>query len=172
MINIGITDGTLESIGFTADNTSEKSSGDQLGKDAFLQLLVAQMKNQDPLQPTSNQEYISELTQFSVLEEIQNLSSVMNNTNAFSLVGKNVIVQPGISSGETVSDKVGGYVEFVQITEGKAQVSIGGVLYDADDVINVVDDEYLSVILGGSNNESADDTVGDEEDASADENIE
>ena len=50
------------------DKTSEvKDSNSSLDKDAFLQLLVAQMKYQDPLEPTSNTEYISQLATFSEL---------------------------------------------------------------------------------------------------------
>ena len=62
-------------------NTNVKSTADansSLDKDAFLQLLVAQMKYQDPLEPTSNTEYISQFTTFSELEQMQNMSSSMD----------------------------------------------------------------------------------------------
>ena len=47
---------------------------DALGKDAFLQLLVTQMKYQDPLDPQDNSEYLSQLAQFSALEQMTNVS--------------------------------------------------------------------------------------------------
>ncbi len=53
----------------------EKKNPNGLDKDAFLQLLVAEMQNQDPLQPTTNTEYISQFATFSELEEMQNMSS-------------------------------------------------------------------------------------------------
>ena len=46
---------------------AEKGSGGEMDKDAFLQLLVAQMKYQDPLEPTSNTEYVSKYATFSEL---------------------------------------------------------------------------------------------------------
>ena len=55
---------------------TKKSSGDDLGKDAFLQLLVAQMQNQDPLEPTDNSKMVAELAQFTTIEELQNLGRV------------------------------------------------------------------------------------------------
>ena len=50
----------------------EKKSG--LDKEAFLQLLVAQMQYQDPLEPMDNTEYVSQLATFSQLEAIQNMT--------------------------------------------------------------------------------------------------
>ena len=124
-----------------------KSKGDQLGKDAFLQLLVAQMQNQDPLEPTDNTQMVTELAQFTTIEEIQNLSSSMDNSNAFTLVGKNVIIEEGKSTDATTTNKVGGFVEYVQVVDGKAKLSIGGKLYDYEDLDTVLDDDYLEGIL-------------------------
>ena len=55
---------------------NEKSNSG-MDKDAFLQLLVAQMKYQDPLEPTSNTEYISQYAQFSQVEALNNMSTTM-----------------------------------------------------------------------------------------------
>lgn len=124
-----------------------KSKGDQLGKDAFLQLLVAQMQNQDPLKPTDNTQMVTELAQFTTIEELQNLSSSMDNSNAFTLVGKNVIIEEGKSTDATTTNKIGGFVEYVQVVDGKAKLSIGGKLYDYEDLDTVLDDDYLEGIL-------------------------
>lgn len=129
----------------------QKSKGDALGKDAFLQLLVAQMQNQDPLQPQDNSQMIAQLAQFTTIEELQNLGSTMDNSNAFSLVGKNVIVEVGKSSEATTTTTVGGYVEFVQIVDGKAKLSIGGELYDYEDLDMVIDELYLDGVLNPQN---------------------
>lgn len=53
------------------------SGKDELGKDAFLQLLVTQLQNQDPLNPTDNTEFVAQLAQFSSLEGITNLNTSM-----------------------------------------------------------------------------------------------
>ena len=46
-------------------NQDRFAKGDELGKDAFLQLLVTQMNNQDPLSPQENGEFIAQLAQVS-----------------------------------------------------------------------------------------------------------
>lgn len=91
---------------------SEVSASDRigsqntLGKDEFLQLLVTQLANQDPLEPMSNEEYITQMATFSQLELLQNmnsnleqsiswsllLSQTINNTMATSLLGREVQV--------------------------------------------------------------------------------
>ena len=70
-----------------------KSTNDSMDKEAFLQLLVAQMQYQDPLQPTSNTEYISQYAQFSQVEQMQNLAATSELGRATSLVGQEVYVK-------------------------------------------------------------------------------
>lgn len=140
-----------------------------LGKDAFLQLLVAQLQNQDPLNPQTNEEFISQLTQFSTLEEMQNMTASLTNSQALGLVGKNVILEVGKSSGLSSTTTVAGYVEFVKMVDGDAKLSINGELYDYADLEYVLDDAYLSGIMNGgttgdatTDSEATDDTQTEE----------
>lgn len=143
-----------------------------LGKDAFLQLLVTQLQYQDPLNPQTNQEFIAELTQFSTLEEMQNMTGTLTNAQALGLVGKNVILEVGKSEGIGSTTTVAGYVEYVKMVEGNAKLSIKGELYDYADLEYVMDDAYLSGILGGGN---TNDTVSNGDastEGSTDDNVE
>ncbi|MBQ7972777.1 MAG: hypothetical protein IJ291_04940 [Lachnospiraceae bacterium] len=125
----------------TSTSTTEKTtSNNSMDKEAFLQLLVAQMKYQDPLQPTSNTEYISQYATFSELEQMQNMSSNMTLSRASELVGKEVLVESTSDSGKTT--QVQGKVESVVYQSNKAFLSIDGALYSIDDVKYVIDDEY------------------------------
>lgn len=132
-----VKDGTVEQ---TKTNTSKKSNG-EMGKDEFLQLLVAQMKYQDPLEPTDNTQYVSQLATFSSLEQMQNLNQTAVNSQAFGLVGNEVIMETTTSSGST--SYIQGTVDYVTITGNKAYVSINDKLYPADDLYTVVGNDYI-----------------------------
>ncbi len=136
-----VKDGKIEkntAIESTAKDTTGTSN---LGKDAFLQLLVAQMRYQDPLNPTSDTEYISQLAQFSQLEQLQNLASTNENTQMFSMVGKEVCVSVENSDG-TLSYKQG-TVSGVTVSGGKAYLTVDGSLYDSEHLIEIYEDGYL-----------------------------
>jgi flagellar basal-body rod modification protein FlgD len=107
----------------------------ELGRDSFLQLLVTQLENQDPLEPLQNEEFLAQLATFSQLEQLENLNGnvvsmmALNQSNALlsqltegsALIGKNVgWVDP--TNGETGS----GQVESVRIVEGLAVLVVGG----------------------------------------------
>ena len=86
---------TYDAAAYEASQTKEVKANDDLGKDAFLQLLVTQLKNQDPLDPHDNSSYIAELAQFSSLEQMTNvvknledLGKVVNNIDTSVLVGQ------------------------------------------------------------------------------------
>lgn len=132
----------VESSSETSVKKAAQSSG--LDKDAFLQLLVAQMKYQDPLEPTSNTEYISQYATFSQVEQIQNMASTMELSRASSMVGKLVEVETTNSAGETKN--IQGVVEYVTYENNKAYVSISGEIYSADDVVAIIDETYQSAV--------------------------
>ncbi len=138
-----VKDGVIQE---TASESSVKKAATKNGmdKDAFLQLLVAQMKYQDPLEPTSNTEYISQYATFSQVEQMQNMAATMELTRASSMVGKLVQVDTVDSAGNYKS--IQGTVEYVTYENNKAFVSIDGALYSLDDVVAIVDDTYQTAI--------------------------
>lgn len=141
-----VKNGVVQETSASANSNSKVvTNNSTLGKEAFLQLLVAQMKYQDPLEPTSNTEYISQLATFSQLEEMQNLSGSMSVQRAADLVGKNVIMKTVSSvTGETYY--TAGKVDYMVVEGGKAYLSIREGLYSIDDLDTVVDDAYLEEI--------------------------
>ena len=128
-----------------SSSSTSKKSGGSLDKDAFLQLLVAQMKYQDPLEPTDNTEYISQLATFSQLEETQNMQASLQEMEANSLVGKQVVLSVTSSAtGET--SYVTGTVDSVIHENNKTYLMVNNNLYSIDDLYSVMDDSYMDAI--------------------------
>ena len=123
-----------------AIEASKKEAGGALDKDAFLQLLVTQMQYQDPLEPTDNTEYVSQLATFSTLEEMQNMSSTMDKQSASALVGQYVFMEETSATGETKT--VEGTVDYVSFSGSKTYLSIEGTLYDFENLKTVADSDY------------------------------
>jgi flagellar basal-body rod modification protein FlgD len=92
----------------TTTNTSSSSgmATPTLDYNAFLQLLLAQMQNQDPLNPTDSTEYVSQLASFSNVEQgmktnakLDQLLTVSNLSQASTLVGHTLTSADGLTSG-------------------------------------------------------------------------
>ncbi len=145
-ISVSVVDGKIQENASAGSATEKSSSGSKLGKDAFLQLLVTQMKYQDPLSPQDNSEYIAQLATFSQLEETQNMERTLENNQAASLVGKNVMVKTTSATTGEVS-YVAGKVEYVAIENNKSYLSIDGKRYSIDQLDTVMDDEYWEAYL-------------------------
>ena len=139
-----IVNGEIQKNGVPASEASKNTSkSSDLDKEAFLQLLVTQMKYQDPLEPTDNTEYVSQLATFSELEQMTNLVASSDLTRASQLVGQYVTVKQTNESTmeETI---VGGKVDYVTVENGKGYLNIGDSKYSIDDLDSVVDEKYLN----------------------------
>ncbi len=140
-----VKDGVIVNNGQAASEKKDSTTTTKLGeyKEQFMQLLCAQMKYQDPLEPTSNTEYISQYAQFTQVEQMQNLSNTVALNRAADMVGKTVqITQVDEETGETKSI-VEGKVDFVTYESGTSYVSVNGNKYKLDDVTAVVDGTYF-----------------------------
>lgn len=132
---------TLDDLMFnSASDSTTRTPGGDLGKEEFLQLLVCQMKNQDPLEPEKDTDFIAQLAQFSALEQMQNLNETALNSQAFSLVGKSVILNTTSANGQV--NEVSGVVDYITMKNGKAQISVNGQLYPLENLVTVKDSYY------------------------------
>lgn len=132
----------VETKSSSSEKSTEKKNGSKMDKDSFLQLLVTQMKYQDPLNPSSNTEYVAQLATFSQLEQLQNLSSAATTSQAFNLVGKTVDVTTENATGNTST--ITGKVDYVVVTNGESKLSINGNLYSIDQLATVLDSNYVT----------------------------
>jgi flagellar basal-body rod modification protein FlgD len=115
-ITMSIATSTTTSVGQTVQQPADAQGSDTLGKTEFLQILTAQLANQDPTAPMDSSAFVAQLAQFSALEQQQNTNDTLTQmlalqqssgqTNAVSMVGKDAIYnasQMDLSAGGTIS---------------------------------------------------------------------
>jgi flagellar basal-body rod modification protein FlgD len=119
--------GATGETGGEAAKVKKQSEEAGLNKDEFLQLLVAQLKNQDPMSPVGSQEFMSQMAAFSTLEQVTNMAVAGEEQNqmlavnqSLSLVGHDVTY---LKEDETTAE---GKVESVDFGEEGASLTIAG----------------------------------------------
>jgi flagellar basal-body rod modification protein FlgD len=124
----------------TQYGTSSSSSDPQaLGKDDFLKLLVAQLQNQDPLDPMDNAEFMSQTAQFSMLEELQSQSALFEDmafsqklTQAAGMIGMRAQVYDPVT-GDLVTSPITG----LTIQDGDVYFIIDEIAYRFEDLVEI-----------------------------------
>ena len=117
-----------DAMGYTPPTpTSASSTTNGLGKDTFMKLLVAQMANQNPMEPTDDKEMIAQMTQFSTLEQITNMATESSKSatasqmsQAVNLLGRTVTYLDADGAKQT------GTVDQVSMANGAPNLTIGG----------------------------------------------
>ncbi len=123
---------SIESVKKTTTRRNE------LGKEEFLRLLIEQMKNQDPLDPIKNEDFIAQLAQFNSLEQMINL----NKSFSLFLAGQQ-LAQAGsfigvpITALNSAGEEVAGVVSEVHIVDGVPKLLVNGQLVELTDILKI-----------------------------------
>jgi len=133
-------------IGAISNSAASQTSGNNtiplptqmLSQQDFLNLLVAQMTSQDPLNPTSSQDLLSQMTQFSTLNtnttmqsDLTKLTNSQQFSTANTMIGKQVMLQ--VDDSTTAQ----GIVSGVDSSSGVPQIVVNGQSYDLSQVLSV-----------------------------------
>jgi flagellar basal-body rod modification protein FlgD len=123
-----------------APNTAVTNPASQLGENDFLKLLVAQLKYQDPMSPTDNNQFMQEQASFSTVEGVNNLSATMKAMQAsdqqaqsVALIGKQVSY---VAADNTLGT---GVVSSVTSLNGTLTVHVGNTDIDPSTIVQVAD---------------------------------
>jgi flagellar basal-body rod modification protein FlgD len=154
---------TAKTDNTTSSLSSATGDGTNLDYDDFLTLLCAEMQYQDPLEPTSNTEYVAQLATFSQLEatlamktsmtsmqdtlkeSLTDTQQLLETNMANSLVGKYVIISTTDSDGNQTY--VDGKVDYVMYdTDGSVLVSVADGLYPLSSLDTIADADYYEAV--------------------------
>lgn len=142
----------------TKSGSSTSSAANILGKDDFLKLLITELKYQDPTNPMDNYEYISQMSTFSTLEQMQNLNSnftklstTLNDVmlpnmllqQSSSMIGKSVTyTSTTTSNGATTTKELEGVVESVVMKDGGLYYVIDGKEVEASKITKMAEGSF------------------------------
>lgn len=116
-------------------NLKVQKENESLDMKDFLNLLVAQMTNQDAMNPMDNTEFIAQMAQFSSLQAMTDLTEMSMQGQATSLIGKNVVVADYNAQG--VLEVQEGTVQKVTIHSGETKLYVNDIEYDYSNVMEI-----------------------------------
>jgi flagellar basal-body rod modification protein FlgD len=115
---------TAAATSAASTSNAANTANSTLSETQFLQLLTEQLENQDPLQPEDDTQFLSQMAQFTALQETNTLNQQIQNLTASSYIGSTVTVNPG-----TTSNSVTGAVTGVDTSGTTPQLVINGSEY-------------------------------------------
>lgn len=112
-----------------------EDSNDTVTMEDFLTLMVAQLKNQDFMNPMDDTAYITQLAQISSMQQMEEMNYNSKSTYVASLVGKTVTAAKFNIKGDVVEKT--GPVEKVSLLDGEFVVYVGGEAYDMNEIMTI-----------------------------------
>lgn len=158
-MNVTSNDSIISDLMATMNHEDEaKKPSNELGKDDFLKLLITQLKNQDPLSPLDDKEFIAQQAQFTQVEQMTNLNANFQKfmdsfndprTQAVSYLGTEVEV----SSDDPEVGSFSGTVKEVRFKDGVPLLVVEGAEVPLDKVLGVKIPELLGAATGSASPE-------------------
>ena len=149
----GKIDSSVSSDKVAAKNTNTNIGKSKLGYDEFLKLLTAEMQYQDPLEPTSNTDYVAQMATFSQLEATLSMKESLGKSSdntiksmANQLVGQEVVVEDD----ESKTGYADGIVDYVMYEDGEIYISVNDKLYSIDKLDTISTKDYYEAVVSAN----------------------
>ncbi len=135
------------------NESTAKAPNSAMDKDAFLKLMITQMQHQDPLSPMDDKEFLSQMAQFTTLEQTQNMVKTNAQSHAFGMIGKTI--EASVKNSVTGSQEtVLGVVSSVTMKSGEAVLLVDGKEVPANAVATVYTDPITNLNTNMSTSQS------------------
>ena len=133
----------------------DRTTGMQNDSNMFLTLMLKQLENQDPTEPTDNTEWLSQLAQYSSLEQMSKMNSGLENCSKYisamyddmmlnseinqtlAMIGKDVTIKIPNEEDSTKFDTISGTVTEASFENGSGQIKIGDKYYSIENVVSI-----------------------------------
>ena len=140
---------------FTQSNTTDRKTSSKNDSSMFLNLMLQQLKNQDPTQPTDNTEWLSQLAQYSSLEQMTQMNTGLTNcmnyisamyndmsmnaeiTQTLSMVGKEVTITVPDENDSSKTTEITGKVTEANFKDGTGKVKVNGEYYSISNITSI-----------------------------------
>ena len=140
---------------FTQSNTTDRKTSSKNDSNMFLNLMLQQLKNQDPTQPTDNTEWLSQLAQYSSLEQMTQMNTGLTNcmnyisamykdmsmnaeiTQTLSMVGKEVTITVPDEKESSKTTEITGKVTEANFKDGTGKVKVNGEYYSISNITSI-----------------------------------
>ncbi|UOO37325.1 hypothetical protein IZU99_08690 [Oscillospiraceae bacterium CM] len=128
--------GASDAITYTSNSEDTSKTNSKVDTETFLNLLVAQLKYQDPLEPQDNTAFVTQLAQMSSLSEMQDMKSTLQNSQAYDMIGKDIYAEV-LDKTTGVTNAYAGIVDSVIIRDGIPYIVVGSTAIRVSDVKQV-----------------------------------
>lgn len=128
------TEGTNKT-GSNIDAVFADPDDQQVSIDDFLQLMIAQMKNQDFMNPVDDTQYVTQLAQFTTMQQMEEMAYNSKSTFITSLVGKTVVASKMTVSGDLDTEE--GIVGKISLVDSEYLVYVNDKPYKMDEIMQV-----------------------------------
>lgn len=160
-------------------DSRSKQVNKSLGQDEFLKLLVAQLKNQDPMSPMQDADFIAQLAQFSALEQMTKMSASIEilSANMTMLYSQSLLTQGAALIGKDAvgingtGQEVTGRITSVSWLNGSLVVMVGDTLLSLDSIMEIMEPGTAASSVDNSPEEVVEETDGENTDSEQDSSL-
>lgn len=127
-----------DAVTYLTSSSTDTSSGTSVDTETFLTLLVAQLQYQDPLDPQTDTEFVTELAQMTSVEQMQAMNTSLTSAQAYDMIGKYVYAEI-LNDTTGVTDCYLGVAESVVLKDSTVYVIVGDYAIPVSEVDQVID---------------------------------